>query len=159
MVMDEKIKKEAKLIGSEEISEFCERDFATLQRWKTDFGFPMKRVNTKRSFGWEADPVEIEKWFKDRGVDPKTVNSDVLGKYQINQDRKAGKHKINKELVGINAIMAFTGYPMEVIVSDWTLYDGCPIEKKSGNVFCVDADKIIGFMTKHSFEERTEFTL
>ena len=157
--MNGEIKKEAKLIGSEEISEFCEKDFATLQRWKTDFGFPMQQVNTKQSFGWEADPVEIEKWFKDRGVDPKTVNGDALAKYQINQDRKAGKRKINKELVGINAIVAFTGYPLEVIVSDWTLYNGCPIEKKLDNIFRADADEIVDFMTKYGFEERTEFTL
>jgi len=136
-----------KLNGMDEITEFAEKSAAILTTWKRDFGFPM--VKDKKTLTWYSTESKIKKWYKDRGVNPKTVSDEALLKYRNIQLRKAGKAKLHKKtLNGFNEILDFAGIAAGTLV-EWQRYVDCPI-KKVDHALTVDADEFQAWMEKHN---------
>jgi transposase-like protein len=130
-----------KLKGIEAIADFCHVEHDTLLTWRRDFHFPMKT-----GFGgatWTADAGEIQAWFKERNLTPKTATSERLQNFEILKAEAAGKgRKFNKKLTDANKIAEFMGVDI-LTVLDWAKnWIGCPIQKKPGS-YIADADELV----------------
>ena len=143
-----KKEKTTKLIGIKAISAFAERNSSTLNNWKRDFDFPMRKENNIPV----STEEEIIKWYSDRKLTTKTVNEEALKYFWEKQKREAGEKIFNKKLKGLKEIAGAVGLST-VTVHDWVKYrDECPIKKNKDGILHVDADDLYFWTNEMGFK-------
>jgi hypothetical protein len=143
-----KKKKEAEdLVGIDAIFDFLGGDLshATLLELTFHWDFPMEKREPENV--WVANPKKIKKWLKQRNTTPKTLNMNVLRKYEMQELRASGQTKLfNKTTRGVAQIADFFDLSQPKVFELWRDFVDCPIRKCENGELETDADEFQIFL-------------
>lgn len=134
------------LTGIDAICSFAEQKVETLMDWRMRYGFPLWKDGVGN---WASSRKKIEKWYNDRGVNPKTITRNDLQRFEWFRRKKEIAARNKSKLVGIEAIEAFSEQEF-ITLNNWRLDFDFPMWKDAeGLTWLSTRDKIIRW-----YEER-----
>jgi hypothetical protein len=113
------------IIGKAALEAMFAKPFHVLLNIKASDQLPIENIN-----GFPAiSPDKLSIWMAENGFtssDPKTITLETLNR---NREKRRIEQLPDRQLNGINEIIDYFGFPQDIIVDFFKLYETCPIQR------------------------------